>query len=119
MYVDNHASIQTINKSKQQSAQYIIHYILENLEELQRQRPSLEFIIEWIPGHMNIAGNEKVEEEAKRAALEKSIGEQPQSQYKLNSTQLTKINADITIKVKASWNHGKTNARHHRQITHP
>jgi len=36
---------------------------------LQNQRPSLEFKIEWVPGHMDIAGNEKADAEAKRAAF--------------------------------------------------
>src|SRR5437667_10668497 len=94
IFVDNQSSIQADDKPKQQSGQYIIRNILQSLDELQSQRPSLDFKIEWVPGHMDIAGNEKADEEAKRAALEQLAGE-PLSRYKLKSVQVTKINEDI------------------------
>jgi len=67
---------------------------------------------------MGIAGNEKADEEAKRAALEQLAGE-PLSQYKLKSVQITKINGDINTAARKAWNSGKTNARQHRKITRP
>ena len=118
IYVDNQSSIQAVDKPKQQSGQYIIRNILQSLEELQNQRPSLEFKIEWVPGHMDIAGNEKADKEAKRAALEQLAGE-PLSRYKLKSVQVTKINDDINTAARKAWNNGKTNARQHRKITRP
>ena len=75
--VDNQSSIQAID----QSAQYIIQHILESFEEIQRPRLSLKFIIEWVPGHIGIDGNEKADKEAKKATLKKTMGEQSLPQH--------------------------------------
>src|SRR5579859_4482658 len=75
IYIDNQSSIQAVDKPKQQSGQYIIHNILQSLDKLQIQRPSLKFRIEWVPGDMDITGNEKADEEAKRAALKQITGD--------------------------------------------
>src|SRR5579859_7736627 len=56
IHVDNQSSIQAIDKPRQQSGQYIIRNILQSLDELQTQRPNLEFKVEWVPGHMDIEG---------------------------------------------------------------
>src|SRR5579859_1161937 len=61
---------------------------------------------------MDIAGNEKADEEAKRAALEQLTGE-PLTQFKLKSVQTTKINNNINTTAKKAWNSRKTNARQH------
>jgi ribonuclease HI len=74
IYVDNQSSIQAVVKPKQQSGQYIVRNILHDLEELQHQRPNLEFRIAWVPGHMDITRNEKADEEAKKAAQEQIPG---------------------------------------------
>src|SRR5271167_4787812 len=118
IFVDNQSSIRAIDKPKQQSGQYIIRNILQTLDELQNQRPSLEFKIEWVPGHMDIDGNEKADVEAKRAALEQLAGEPP-LQRKLKSVQFMKINNDINTAARKAWNNGKTNARQHRKMTRP
>ena len=118
IFVDNQSSIRAIDKPKQQSGQYIIRNILQTLDELQNQRPSLEFKIEWVPGHMDIDGNEKADVEAKRAALEQLAGEPP-LQRKLKSVQFMKINDDINTAARKAWNNGKTNARQHRKMTRP
>ena len=67
---------------------------------------------------MDIAGNEKADEEAKRAALEQIAGE-PLSHRKLKSVQVAKINEDIKMAAKKAWNSGKTNARQQRKMTRP
>ena len=67
---------------------------------------------------MDITGNEKADEEAKRAALKQITGE-PLTQYRLKSAQTTKINNDINTAVRKASNSGKTNARQHRKMTRP
>ena len=65
---------------------------------------------------MDITGNEKVDEEAKRAALEQLAGE-PLSQHKLKSVQVAKINEDIKMAAKKAWNSRKMNARQQCKMT--
>ena len=119
IYVDNQSSIQAINTRRQQLAQYIVQHILDDLEELQQKRPNLNFIIEWVPGHMDIAGNDKADEEAKKAALNQPQGAQIHSSHQLKSAQNTRINANITTNAKNAWNQGKANARLLRKISRP
>jgi hypothetical protein len=119
IYVDNQSSIQALNTPKQQSAQYIIRHIFESLDKLLQERPSLKFTIEWVPGHMDIVGNDKADEEAKKAALNKQAAEQIHPQHRLKSAQYTKITADITTKAKIAWNQGTANARQLRKISRP
>ena len=61
--------------------------------------------------HMNIDDNGKVNEEAKKAVLEKLKRKQTHQYQKLKSTQVTKINNDINTIVRKTWNNEKENAR--------
>jgi len=99
--------------------QYIIRNIFQSLHEAQAHRPNLEFKIEWVPGHMDIEGNEKADEEAKMAAQERPQRQQTPLQYKLKSAQVTKINKDINKVARETWNHIKINARQQRKLTRP
>ena len=119
IYVDSQSSIQAVNKPKQQSGQYIIANIYHRLDEIKQQRPDLSFQIGWVPGHMDILGNEKADEEAKKAAKEKLTGENPLLHRNLKSAQLAKINTDIMTAAKTAWNHGTTNANQLRKISRP
>ena len=104
IFVDNQASIQAVNKLKQQSGQYIIASIHHQLDRIKQQRPNLVFQIEWVPGHMDIQGNEKADEEAKKTAEGKLTGENPLLHCKLKLAQITRINTDITTAAKIEWN---------------
>ena len=68
---------------------------------------------------MDIAGNDKADEETKKTALNKPTEEQTQPQHRLKSTQCTKITANITIKAKTAWNEGTAYARQLRKISRP
>ena len=72
-----------------------------------------------MPGHTEIQGNEKADEEAKNAALGGVREEQTPSHYKLKSAQVAKINNDIKAMAKEAWNTGKGNARQLRKLTRP
>ena len=60
---------------------------------------------------MDIDGNEKADVEAKKAVLEKLREEQVPPHHKLKSAQVTKINNDINMIARKTWNNGKENAR--------
>lgn len=46
----------------------MIKRTLDIIEEVKRRKPSLIIRIEWVPGHQDIEGNEKADQEAKYAA---------------------------------------------------
>ena len=119
IYVDNQASIKSVTKPNKQPTQYIRSHIVNCLDQLQDERPTMKIQIEWIPGHMDIAGNDKADEEAKRAAQEQITGSDTYTYYTLKAAQNRKINADIGNAARIQWTTTTTTARHHRQLTRP
>src|SRR5271170_2695485 len=88
----------------------MIRDILESLEEMQNQRLNFEFWIEWVPARLDINKNEKVYEEAKKAALEKIREEEPPPHRKLKSSQVTRIKDDMVYPAAGiKWTNGKEN----------
>jgi len=49
----------------------VIRSIHKRLDEIHRDRSDLTFSIEWVPGHIDILGNEKAGEAAKKVAMKK------------------------------------------------
>src|SRR5271168_5614349 len=73
IYADSQAAIKAIAKPAKQSGQGIIEDVLDKIESLQTEQPNLSVSrLVWIPGHMDIAGNDRANEAAKEAA--KSLG---------------------------------------------
>ena len=100
IYVDSQAAIKAVIKPRRQSGQEIICEILDKAEQLQAQRSEITITIIWIPGYMDIAGNETVDEAAKEAAkTQGEIGE-PHRYATLKSGQ----NAVIHKANKDQWN---------------
>ena len=65
VFVDNQAAIAAVLKPERQSGQYIIRDIHELLDKSLSLEPDLLYHIEWVPGHMDIHGNDIADEEAK------------------------------------------------------
>ena len=70
IYTDSQAAIRAIDKPQRQSGQAIINEILDYADEIMRTHPQSRIIMTWIPGHAEIEGNERADEEAKKVALE-------------------------------------------------
>src|SRR5216117_1692665 len=70
--------------------------------------PGLLYHIEWVPGHMDIHGNDIADEEAKRAAKEKIQGDPPIRVHKLKSAQNMTINIQTAKETNAAWNSKRT-----------
>ena len=62
---------QAIDKPRRQSGQAIIKEILDSID-ITRKHPQLRITVVWIPGHREIEGNEQADQEAKKAATEKT-----------------------------------------------
>jgi hypothetical protein len=67
-----------ISQPRMQSVQSIVHSTINRIESIMskraRQQPRLEII--WIPGHHEIAGNERANSEAKHAATNSTLSQQ-------------------------------------------
>jgi ribonuclease HI len=115
VYADSQPAIKATTRPERQSGQAIIRDVLDAIESLQKQHPHITISLTWIPGHMDIYGNETADAAAKEAARGRSG-----TQFKHNAL---KSSRNMTIK-KASqtewttiWQNGKENSRQLRRIT--
>ena len=107
MAVDNQAAIQAVLSRDSRSGHSLTDMFLQILQEATDKHEIKGFQIRWVPGHAQIAGNEAVDVEAKRAAegatspakllpLELRKGHSPASpiQLPLNKAALKQANND-------------------------
>lgn len=68
--VDNQAILLSFAKRKADSGQHLVDEIIRLAEKLKKKAASKDFqlTLRWVPGHMDVQGNETVDELAKRAA---------------------------------------------------
>jgi ribonuclease HI len=66
IFTDSQAACASIEKPKRQSGQAIIAAILNQIDSVTNSGSQMK--ITWIPGHMEIEGNERADAEAKHAA---------------------------------------------------
>ena len=61
-------SIKAVANPHRQSGQSILLSLLESIDNLIQEHPDTHITITWVPGHMDIEGNEKADMAAKEAA---------------------------------------------------
>jgi len=69
IFSDSQAAIKAIRKPKRQSAQFIIKEIINQIGEIDKQTFKLKIVIQWVPVHCRILGNEAADTAAKQAIL--------------------------------------------------
>ena len=116
IFADSQPSINAVVKPKKQSGQEIIQRILFKLEGLLLSIPNLNLTIEWIPGYMDIVGNERADEEAKKAARGKGNLGKSYGHRMLKSSRNQAINASIANEAKKEWEKGETKEKFQRII---
>ena len=119
IYSDSQASISAITKPAKQSGQGIIREILDKVDSLQAQT-QINITIVWIPGHMDIPGNEEADAAAKSAAKEK--GKLDASAFKhpaMKSARITSINAASKAEWIQLWQKTKTANQLRKICTRP
>jgi ribonuclease HI len=65
---DSQAAMLTTRREKQMSAQYLVSAVHRQIEGVVGMQTGAEVIVRWTPGHKGIKGNERADEEAKKAA---------------------------------------------------
>ena len=68
MGVDNQAAITATGMGKPAPGSYIVDKIHASYQRVTERHSRLRFTLGWVPGHKGIPGNERADEEAKRAA---------------------------------------------------
>ena len=66
--LNNQAVIQALQNNRSQPAQHLLDYVHVFIWQLKCKCRNLHIHLEWVPGHMDIKGNELADEHAKRAA---------------------------------------------------
>ena len=66
--LDSHAAIDALSLTKPAPCHYLVDEVHKLLKAAKRGHPTANLVIRWIPGHVNIEGNELADTEAKRAA---------------------------------------------------
>ena len=113
IYSDSQAAIQAVNKPGRQSGQSIIKEFLDDVDAIADEKPYLPIVITWIPGHSEIAGNERADLEAKKAAINQT--DQPFHHRPLKSARARRIKADANRQWAELWKNTKT-ARNFRRM---
>ncbi|KZP04256.1 hypothetical protein FIBSPDRAFT_1011272, partial [Athelia psychrophila] len=72
MFIDNQASIKSSQSFRSTPGHYLTDHLNRQMMRVFKRHPKLRLKICWIPGHCDVAGNEAVDIEAKKAATEGS-----------------------------------------------
>ncbi|KAJ3709967.1 hypothetical protein C8R42DRAFT_597839 [Lentinula raphanica] len=72
IWADSTAAIAATNSAKTGPSHYILDLFHERLQELRANLSDLRVTISWVPGHLGVDGNERADQEAKRAAETRS-----------------------------------------------
>jgi len=116
IFTDSQSAIKAINKPHRQSGQAIIKEFLDCVDDINDQHPHLHIKIIWIPGHVEIDGNERADEEAKKAALHPSTS-QPYNHRPLKSARTRAIKEAAKKQWDKEWNENTKTAKALRRIT--
>lgn len=86
--LDNQPAISSLRDYRPKPGQYLTSCFNQEVERLLKAKPHLSIHVAWVPGHQDVEGNERADEEAKRAARGESSAsaELPRSLAKLTPT---------------------------------
>ena len=114
IYFDSQAAANGLMKPSKQSGQQFLVSALEKIEAIKTLTPNITLI--WIPGHMEIAGNEMADKAAKEAA--KSRAADVNFTHKpLKSSRSNAINQAVKNDWHEAWKNEKDHAKLLRRIT--
>ena len=118
IYTDSQAAIKATTKPDQQSGQTILYNAITKIEKLSVEK-GMTIEIAWIPGHMDIEGNDKADKAAKGAALSKGVNPSiPKIQQPpLKASRSNCIKQATKTDWNTSWRNKKSDSKILRKIT--
>ena len=115
IFIDSQAACSSIQQPRRQSGQCILTSILDRFDQIMEYNPQRKLKIIWIPGHMDIEGNEYADQEAKRAAIDPTA-----RQFRhppLKSSRIQQIKAMAKSQWNRQWIENTKTSKHLRRIT--
>jgi ribonuclease HI len=109
VFTDNQSAINAV-QPRRQSGQYIIKEILDVISRIHDSKPTCPVHLEWVPGHMNIEGNEQADKATKAAAAPNTAF----TTTRMRSAQYTSIQSMTNAEWKTT---GRERARRLRSIS--
>jgi ribonuclease HI len=103
IFADSQAAIQGVHKPRKQSGQAIIKEFLDATDQAMDENPRLQIKVTWIPGHAEIEGNERADQEAKQAAKSPAMGRHFKHKP-LKSARIRLIKAEAKQQWRYAWN---------------
>ena len=73
IFSDSQAALKRLKKQDKSAGQETTQKIRKTAEEITKAHPNMKIYLEWVPSHSKIAGNEKADFYAKRAAGSLSV----------------------------------------------
>jgi ribonuclease HI len=116
IFIDSQAACSSIQQPRRQSGQCILASILDRFDQIMEHHPQRKLKIIWIPGHMDIEGNEYVDQEAKRAATDPTV-HQLFRHPPLKSSRIQQIKAMAKIQWNRQWTENTETSKHLRRIS--
>jgi len=117
MGVDCHAAIKATGLLRPAPSHHIFDMFHKRLDMVLRRHDGMELLIRWTPGHIDIAGNERADEEAKKAAQEGSSPHRElpaplrKSLPRSKSAAIAAFNKKLTVSAHREWEKSPRYAR--------
>jgi hypothetical protein len=116
IFIDSQAACSSIQQPRRQSGLCILASILDRFDQIMKHNPQRKLKIIWIPGHMNIEGNEHVDQEAKRAATDSTV-RRLFRHPPLKSSRIQQIKTMAKIQWNRQWTENTKMSKHLRRIS--
>ena len=94
LFADNTSSVEAITEEKPGLSQHISQRFVEAAMSFLNENQGANIEVSWVPGHMNIEGNNRADELAKEATKLKLATE---------TTTIVKLHWQLCAKMKAEW----------------
>ena len=94
LFTDNTSSVEAIMEEKPGLSQHISQRFAEAAMSFLNENRGANIEVSWVPGHMNIEGNDRADELAKEAT---------KLELATETTTIAKLHRQLRAKMKAEW----------------